>query len=262
MNHSCASEWGGVGGEYYKNSYCRYFIWSLWKNGKTVSAIKRNLFPDFEKPQFWESDLIKAEKTTIQRYITELIESSKENNLLASYNAMGFHIMSRKVFRITNGYSSFVTKVDPLFERAVISKASRTHPVLHSMAIWQRKEIHKYCPRLSDLKTDQGYSCTVKPIKLFYERIKALSFWCSRIIARIRKKIGVSYVDSEPKYWDNDYKKAMKTDLFKQAFAVCKEIGVVDKETDENMLPAKKIGDILLVGMVFSKESHAQTLTK
>lgn len=97
------------------------------------------------------------------------------------------------------------------------------------------------------------YTCTIKLFKLFSERVKRLNYWCSRVFARMKKKLHFSYIDSTQGFWDNDYKDAKETEMFKRSIEICRNLDLVSDNTAFDDIPLLDVGNILLVGMIFDK---------
>ena len=85
-----------------------------------------------------------------------------------------YSLLSSNAGTITNGYASACCKIDPLMDCALAAAASRESFISYSMNMWQRKQIAKTCPSLINLPTNQGYSYTTQPMKLFAERCKKM----------------------------------------------------------------------------------------
>ena len=138
-------------------------------------------------------------------------------------------------------------------DRDCIAKVSKKNPLNLTMNIWQRKEVNEYCKLLSDIETDQGYSCTVQRLKLELERVKKLVFFISRIAARLRKRVGLSFKSSEPRYWDRDYVTAKQSELFRISLERCRQLGIIKKDVTGDMIANKYVGSIILIGMLFTE---------
>ncbi len=120
------------------------------------------------------------------------------------------------------------------------------------MHMWQRKQIAKYCPSLSDIPTDQGYSCTLRPLRLFCERCKKLLFIADRVFNRIRRSLGLGFKSKEQRYWDEDYIEARKSELWQKALTYCREKGIIQQDVDETEIPLSDTGTLLLAGLLFA----------
>ena len=249
MNEQMTYEFGGVGGEYYKNHFFHFFQW-------------RGLHPTYERAfellckgitivPSWGGTLLRKIQPEVEKRIMEIVCTHFEGSPLSAFNEVGMQILQSKSGVLTNQFAPTVLKIDPLTEREIIAGGSKGAVRKHRMHCWQRKEIHQACPVLSDIETDQGYSCTVNSVKLFVERIRMMIFYTGRLVLRIRKKLGLSYVKSEPAYWNRDYADAKDTLEFDQALDVCKQLGVIGEKVVKQEIPLTKTGEILLVGMMF-----------
>lgn len=251
-NKGYAFEFGGVGGEFYKNSFCHPF-----RNGfprkKDAAYFYRNIMANSVISAVWcGKKLIKiAEKDKESlREIAQL--SQDEATLLSACNRIGYELLRCASGAITNGYANSCIKIDPLMDRNLVAAVSQKNFIGLSMHIWQRREIAKYCPKLSSLKTDQGYSCSVGVHAICLEQMKRIWFYISRIIARARKKLGLNYNNAQAHYWDADYKQARQTEEWRQSVDYCKKAGILKYGIEDEMIPMELTGMVLLIGVIFS----------
>ncbi|MDE6887964.1 MAG: hypothetical protein K2P45_04875 [Eubacterium sp.] len=245
-------EFGGVGGEFYKNSFCHPF-----RNGfprkNDMNYFYKNVIENSALTTTWCGEkVIKAareDKGTLQK-IARL--SLDETNLLSACNRVGYELLRSSSGAITNGYARSCIKIDPLMDRNLVAAVSQKNLIKLSMHIWQRREIAKYCPNISNLKTDQGYSCSMNILIVFMEQMKRIWFYMNRVIARIRKKLGFDYKTAEAHYWDLDYKQARQTEEWRQSVSYCKKAGLLKSGIEDEMIPMAQTGMILLIGVIFS----------
>ncbi len=245
-----AFEYGGVAGEFYKNVFYRPLRWLLM--GKKDQRFYRKVLLDADA-EVWFGPALRDAIPLCERELDKIAaEAFKEKKGLATANRVGYYLLSAASGTITSGYASACCKIDPLMDRALVADASREKPVSHTMHMWQRKQIAKYCPSLSDIPTDQGYSCTLRPLRLFCERCKKLLFIADRVFNRIRRSLGLGFKSKEQRYWDEDYIEARKSELWQKALTYCREKGIIQQDVDETEIPLRDTGTLLLAGMLFA----------
>ena len=248
-----AFEFGGVGGEFYKNSFCLPFRQGHIRNKE--KHLRQILSGSGDSRRACFGDALRAARPETDTFVDTLIRKGlQEKSLLAACNHVGFEFLKSISGSVTNSYAAVCCKIDPLMDRRLIAAVSHKRPQRLAMHIWQRRTISAYAPALSDIPTDQGYSCSVNSWKLLKERWKKLRFYASRVTARLRQKLGLRYQSSIQHYWDNDYAVARESDCWKQALKRCEELGVLRKDVQEKEIPLNKTGIILQIGFLFHND--------
>lgn len=246
-------EFGGVGGEFYKNSFYLPFRRAHIRDKQR--QIELVLAGNGVSRKACFGDELRDAAKTYLREVGEINEKAKaEHGLLAVCNSAGFELLKSGAGSITNAYSAVCCKVDPLMDRRLIAVTSKKAAWTLSMHMWQRKQIARYCPTLSDIPTDQGYSCSVNMVVLLKERWKKLRFYSGRVVARLQRKMGLQYRDASAHYWDSDYMAARQDPSWKFAIEKCKELGVLQKDANDEEIPIAKTGEILQIGLLFAED--------
>lgn len=242
---------GGVGGEFYKNYYIKPFQYRLLCRKASVSEVISRVFDHKAGKYSWLEPEVLDQISDLKKHLFQLYgeELKKENDQLSLFNHAGYYRIRSTFSDITNSLPKEIMQADPLVDPRMIRSIADKNPLLLAMSIWQRRQIHRDNPKLSDIKTDQGYSMTVKPVKLTGERIKKGCFWLSRVTARVRRKLGLKWNDITAQYWDVDYAAARDSDEWKRSFALLKECGILKKDTQEEDIPLNITGKIILIGM-------------
>lgn len=244
-------EFGGVGGEFYKNTYCQMFRQRLLGKKVTAELLYQALIGyAIHCPSWAGPELMKAYDET-KDVVMPIIEERMEKGLLPSCNRIGLRILQGKYCSITNNIAEFCVKIDPLMERDVIAAVNNISPLKLAMGVWQRREIKRFCPKLSNIKTDQGYSCSMNFFKLTKERFQRLFFVFGRIALRIRRLLRLPCVDRCENYWNNDYIEASKTNEYEESIEICKKLGLIKDEATKDDIPLASVGNILQIGMFF-----------
>lgn len=241
-------EYGGVGGEFYKNNYFSFPRFRACLNPKKELE---SMLSGLSKQESWMGKNILKESYSIRGKSQRYIQSNPEGKLLCRFNAVGFDILTKKACCITNICAPYFTEVDPLMDRDVIASASKAPPIAHSLALWQRREINRAYPVLCDIPTDQGYSCSINFFVYGKELLKKGAYYCSKIVSKAKHFLSIPCEKTKKDYWEDDCIKARKSELFKNALNVCKRAGFIDADAAENELPLRITGNILLLGMIF-----------
>ncbi len=250
-------EFGGLAGEFYKNVFCHPFLW-FGKRKNTSFFCNTLLKGNYSKKGFLGKKVKEAELNNSERLMVIASSVEQEKTMLEKGNRIGFDILSWKSGALTNGYSFVATKIDPLMDRQLCAYASHDNCLSHSMHIWQRKQVKKYCKKLADIITDQGYSCSLNPFILLYDCIKKSIFYIDRVFNRIRRKIGLGFKSAEQRFWDSDYRNARESEKWKMSVRRCKELEILDQNTEDDKIPLNLTGWILLIGMMFNSDQDIE----
>ncbi|MBQ3643162.1 MAG: hypothetical protein II961_01065 [Candidatus Riflebacteria bacterium] len=240
-------EFGGLGGEFYKNDTCHPIIYGL-RGYKShfyyyETILKRNI-----KHLSWlGKDLIAGFESDYTKLFDISKLSEDEPVFLSKCNRVFFELLKARGGSITNGYSSVCCKVDPLMDRNLIAVSSQTSPLRHDFKLWQKKLIDKYCKKIANIRTDQGYTCSLKFKYLLLDVFKQFLFNFKRLISKIKRNYGLKIQN----IWDMDYINAKQTNYWKKSFEFCKANGIIDKNAKESDIPVNMIGNIILIGMTF-----------
>ena len=160
-------EFGGLGGEFYKNDACHPIIYGLCGYKQHSYYYKTILKRNIKYLSFWGSDLIKG----YERDYAKLDEISKlsdeESRFLSKCNRVFFELLKARGGSITNAYSAVCCKVDPLMDRNLIAVSSQTSSLRHDFKLWQKRLINKYCEKIAEIRTDQSFTCSLRFKHLF-----------------------------------------------------------------------------------------------
>lgn len=238
-------EFGGVGGEFYKNVFRHPLL--IWKEPRTIDDAYAELVEKkLSAPSWFGQLLVQAEsctKTSLKRYVGE----HTSDECLAKGNAVGFLLLRGQFADVSTGAAPYITKIDPLMDRNLIAEASQQSSRSLLLFRWQRKQIANACPCLSDIPTDQGFSCGTGMIDYLADFAKSIA----RTIGLVFKKIErVATGRQKVSPWEPDYKDAFETPEFADAFEACVEAGLLDQKSRMHDLPLSKVGSIVTIGMM------------
>lgn len=261
INNGYKLEYGGVGGEFYKNRFCRALPENLSpKDAMTTERIIQAFFRPMISTPPWLCSSVNECKTAVLAEARTYIETHREETRLLTYNRIGERVLQKKAQLITNNYTCQITKVDPLTDRDIIAKASREIPLRHVLHRWQRWNVSTYCPQIKAIKTDQGYSLDISFHKIVSEGIFSLTQKMKRAFLRVKRKLHIKPKQNKTvkSLWNADYQSVIPSEEFQIAFQRCKEIGIIRPETKVGDIPPLSLGNILLIGYVFGKRNNSE----
>ena len=242
-------EYGGCAGEFYKNNFYRPFRWFGKK--KNADFYKKQLLNTYLSSQKWVGKNIrKAEQKNVVKLMDIAVKTDLEHTKLEKGNRIGYDILAFKSGAISNGYSRYVTKIDPLMARQICASASHDSWINHCMHKWQRIQIKQYCSELSDILTDQGYNCSMNLFLLTRDYVKKSVFYLKRVL-----KIGLGFKSMQAGFWDVDYAKARESETWRNAVAYCKKKDIIESNVEEEDIPMNVTGWIILIGMIFARRA-------
>lgn len=246
-NISCL--FGGVGGEYYKDSFCFALRYpSLLFSHSPRAVFGKMVEKRMRLPRWASTELISARNSFIESCLAHMGDFEEKGPVRCVFNRMGMQIMRHRCGLITHAFAGRCTRVDPLMDRELVSRQSRFSPLRFLMCHWHRKEIHRACPALSDIPTDQGFSCTVRPTGFTSESARKIIRWAKLVLLHF----GLLKKKSTPAYWDNDYDFAKDSVEFHKAFRLCQELGIIAEDFTEKDVASSQVGNIILLGQLFS----------
>ncbi len=243
-----AYEFGGTGGEFYKNNYYRPFRKLMLFRKATDQRIYDALLN--YKTRDMLGNRCREAVPALNQSLMQLVHEYREEGTLRFCNSVGSRLLFDKAYPVGNSYAKYCTKIDPLLERHVIASVCRQNPIRLSMAVWQRKQIALQCPELSDIPTDQGYTTTLRRGRLFLERVRKLKQY-----AVLTKKYFFRSITGKQKdgYWDAEYILTKKSAYFRDAMKTCKALDIINQSTTIEQVPKATVGFILMIGMLFSE---------
>lgn len=245
-------EFGGVGGEFYKNSYCRPLIYGRLFRKTTARNILKNTIGEKLIAKTWYGEKVVAARCRVYDTLIRLISKNMENGFLRNYNKFAATMLMGGFCNITSNLLPYCTKIDPLMDRNLIASVCWKNPLSLSMKRWQRNEIHLHCPEISDIETDKGFTCSVRKTALLRESLSMLTIYFQLAVNKAKRHfLGVR--KEEPTTWDKDYLEAKKSLEYEMSVNVCKQLGIISKDATIENIPLYQVGFILMIGMFFNQ---------
>ncbi|MEG1884454.1 MAG: hypothetical protein RR224_12170 [Clostridia bacterium] len=245
-------EFGGVGGEFYKNCFCLPFRHAQWFRKLTAKDIVTKTIGSKLMGASWYGPNIMSAKNMLYDHLINIQSQNMESGFLRNYNKFGEIMLAGTFCNVTVILLPYCTKIDPLMDRNLIASVCWKNPLSLSMARWQRKEIHAHCPALSDIETDLGYSCSVREITILRESLRKLQKYAQVAVNKVQRMIKKGQ-KSEATVWEQDYLDAKVLPEYERAVLVCKELGIIGQQIAPESLPTNQVGFVLMVGMFFDK---------
>lgn len=154
-------EFGGVGGESFKNSFInqdapfyrgnhpdfqKFYNLKISANDFPNNLIGNKIKPYIKNMQNWIHDLLYA----------QIIERDSKYHI---YNQMGYFLLQNRVVSLSNYTNGLINTIQPLIERDGVAIAYNTNPHKLEMQRYMRNEISIFCPTLKNIPTDRGLTC-------------------------------------------------------------------------------------------------------
>lgn len=238
-------EFGGVGGEYYKNYFYR---------GTKRKSIEKYAADMSACNAVWCGKQVKeAGAAASEKRKKRLEKIDDSGSFLQKCNYMGTDLLNTGSGAITHGYSKISHKIDPLMDRKLIASVSVKKPSSLEMHTWQRKQIAKYCPALNSIPTDQGYTCSANPGAVFSELLQSRMKDVRRVSLRVLAKMHLAHRGETRQLWKNDYFQARQDLLWEKSVNTCKAMGIVAQEANSDSIPLDLTGRLILMGLIFAQ---------
>ncbi len=250
LQQGSSFEFGGVGGEFYKNSYCRPFRFRRIFRKTTADSILRNTIGRALVGKGWYGDRVIAVERRVYDNLLGIMSKHMEKGFLRNYNVFATLMLRGGFCNISGNILPYCTKIDPLMDRNLIASVCWRNPLSLSMARWQRNEIHKYCPALSRIETDEGLTCSTNQKALLLESLKKLRSYVQLGLGRV-KRVVFRTPRRERSCWDKDYIEARESLEYENSVRVCKKLGIISTDVAPESLPLHQVGFILMFGMFF-----------
>lgn len=249
MSEGIEYEFGGTGGEFYKNYYSRPFRHAQMRK-LTAKDILHNIVGSGLLAKSWYGEKLIAIQNKVCEQANNSVKQTMENGFLRNHNLFGETLLTATSANVTGIVSPLYTEINPLMDRNVIASVCWKNPLSLSMARWLRKEISTHYPAISDIPTDKGYSCTIRNIPLLCESIRSLWTYVQKAVARVQrivKKKRKSCIN----IWAQDYIDAKALPEYERSVNACKELGIISHKVMPDDIPLDKVGFILMIGMSF-----------
>lgn len=235
---------GGVGGEFYKNSFIVQKLPIYYGNLNVKSFVRRWL--SIDRKSYFTDEIIGQFNLMKNDFEDDLSNIHHGVGILKQSIDYGYWILKHRMVTISN--SNLVPQIAILVERDSISIPYKTNPYLLEINKIQRREVSRNSPSISKVKTDKNSSLSNSILKIFGDFFKNYTFRFKGLLKRKIKKQHNSSGLNEHVFETE----IIKENYFK-AFNHCKTSGIIKKDVLFNEVDRNTLDNILPVGILISK---------
>jgi len=243
------SFFGGVGGEFYKNSFINQDF-PFYFGKMDLPKFFRIKIPTEKVTEEGFGELInKPIRDTyrrVMRYVSGGEEGFSRNIKSQCYINFGVKILSSRYFTTSNSLNYLCNSVQPLLEREAIKLVFQKSPYLVEMQRYQRNEVTTNCPNIANVKTDRGLNVSNSSLSLLKDTFRNYHYLIRIFCKRIKGKAAINHSLEEAR------RIVFDSNVFKKAFASCQEIGVISNKIPINQIESHLIEKVLLIGSCFN----------
>lgn len=232
-------QFGGVAGEFYKNSfinqdYPRYGGAPDWERFVKMKVITY----DFPKAICGNKLLPAVEQ--VPKMLLQMVSMHQGATKASAYLSAGYRILQARAATLSMMENRHVVTCSPLLERCVVAPMLRTNPYRLEMQSYQRRQVKSFCPAIMDIPTDRGL--TLNPAKMKKEQVKSTLFLAKVAAGRTfrRKKI-TGRIDA-------CFAEGLSSPQYREALQHCKDLGILAPEVLE--LPAAIADRVFALGTI------------
>jgi len=232
-------EFGGVGGEFYKNSFLNqdFPFYKGKPNGKNFYKLKINT-KNINNEHLTQSILNYADKITDRLFYNENGDKSK------IYFRVGHKILRCRMVALSNCNNLSIPSLSPFMDNDMLKITYNKNPWDLEVNKWQRNEVSKYCPEIANIKTDRGLTLSNAKKQIYKEIFQSYGFLFKIAFKRILHKKNISVrLDA--------FIKGRELKEFEMAMNVCKELDILRKDCNINDIPDILADRLMTIGLVY-----------
>lgn len=217
-------QFGGVAGEFYKNSFINqdYPIYGGAPNWERFLKMKVITY-DFPKT-ICGSELLPAVEQ-VPKTLLQMVSKHQGATKASAYLSAGYRILQARAATLSMMENRHVVTCSPLLERCVVAPMLRTDPYQLEMQSYQRRQVKSFCPAIMDIPTDRGL--TLNSDKMRKEQMKSALFLVKVAAGRIfRRKQVAGRIDV-------CFAEGLSSPQYREALQRCKDLGILASEVQE-----------------------------
>ncbi len=240
-------ELGGVAGELYKNSFINQDF-PFYNSGKVNQDkfYKMKINPSCFNQKFFTDMFIHKQQEMKNKVINNLFDE-QDNKKSRLYYKVGAEILRHRMITLSNSNNLSIPSISPFSEIDVMNLTYSVNPWKLELNKWQRREISKYYPKISAIRTERGISLIDKKSTIIKEAISSYVFLFK---IGLRRLLGAkSQTLNENKTQIYDAVKKLK--IYKTAIQKCMELNILNKQCNIDELPDDLIDRLVTVSLVF-----------
>ena len=232
-------QFGGVAGEFYKNSFINQDYPLYGGTPKWEHFLKMKVITyDFPKA-VCGSDLLPAVEQ-VPKVLLERVSKHQGTTKASAYLSAGYRILQARAATLSMMENRHVVSCSPLLERCVVAPMLRTDPYQLEMQSYQRRQVKSFCPAIMDIPTDRGL--TLNPARMRKEQIKSTLFLIKVAAGRVfRRKQTAGRIDA-------CFAEGLSSPQYREALQRCKDLGILAPEVQE--LPAAIADRVFALGSI------------
>lgn len=232
-------ECGGVGGEFYKNSFINldFPFYRGKPNWKRFLQIKSMLSDPHE--EYFAGETLAEIKRSAERelaYLRAYTGRTKANAYLSAYHDILNEGGSPTACMNSRHYIPYV----PLYERNVLAYAYHADPYQMDGWAFHRREVSRLCPEIKGIPTDHGMTLDIDR-----KRVETLTLWKYWVKAGIRI---LTHHRQATGRIDACFAEGLSSPQYREALQRCKDLGILAPEVQE--LPAAIADRVFALGSI------------
>lgn len=247
---------GGVGGEFYKNSFINQDFPIYWGTLNANKFVKQKVsYNNINAAYFTDEfvEFLSSIESSIQAEISQIKNSRKKSKQAIDY---GYWVLKQRMVALSN--SNIVPQIALLVERNPISIPYKLNPYSLEMNKFQRKEISKNAPCLSNILTDRRVSTNSNSLNIikdiFVNYLFLLKVYTKRVFSKNKSTLA---------HTKHSFSSSVIEINYKESFICCQKAGVFKKDILFDNVDRKVLDNIFPVGILISKyfnDSDQQTI--
>lgn len=242
-------ELGGVCGELYKNSFINQDF-PFYR----IGSVKK------EKYYKMKINPLKFPKTILgeKMYLDELdVRENVLNNIFdkdggeksQQYFRAGIRVMQYRMVTLSNTNNLSIPSISPFAEIDVMKLTYYENPWNLELNKWQRKEVSKYYPEISDIKTNRNITLINSTNQILKELISSYLFLMRIGLKRLFQITSNQTITKEL----NIFIKGRRLKEFELSMKKCKELGILSQNCVLDHIPDNLANRLMTIGLVFGR---------
>lgn len=246
-------ELGGVGGEFYKNSFINqdFPFYNVGKiNKKKFYKLKMN--PNNWGRKYLTEDIMKYEQQMETNIIDRLFENEKGSKSKI-YFRIGHKVMRHRMITLSNSNNLSIPSISPFVEIDMMKLTYNKNPWKLEVNKWQRDEVSKYCPKISAIKTDRKLTLQNNKVQVLKEFVLSYIYL---IKVAFKRLWGGNNNNSNQRL--EVYIEGRKFKEFKEAMNKCKTLNIINKKCSIEEIPDVLADRLMTIGLVFMNKDKIE----
>jgi hypothetical protein len=236
-------EFGGVGGEFYKNSFLNqdFPFYNGKISRKNFYKLKINT-KNFDK-KYLTQDILNYANKMENKIINELFYNEYGDKSKV-YFRVGHKILRYRMVTLSNCNSISIPSLSPFMENDMLKLTYNKNPWDLEVNKWQRNEVSKYCKEIANINTDRGLTLSNNKVQIYKELFQSYGFLFKVALKRMLHKKDI------PVRLDA-FIKGRELKEFQMAMNVCKELYILSEDCNINDISDVLADRLMTIGLVY-----------